>query len=381
MTKSTLSIPSIQAQSSTPRIAIVHDYLREYGGAERVLETLHKMYPDAPVYVAFIDREALGRHAARFANWEIHETWMAKLPFIHRLFSPYRIFAPHAFSDLDLSAFDVVITSTNAYFAKNIRVRKGAKQLCYCHTPARSLYGYTTMTDWRSNPITQFVGTLMNHYLRVVDVKSAQKVDQFIANSQTVQQRIEKFYRRDSVVIHPPVHVSKDAPKAGKREYFLYVNRLAFSKHPELAILACNDLHHPLKIVGEGKILPKLKELAGSTITFCGAVSDEQLGELYADASALLYPAEDEDFGMVPIEAMGHGVPVIAHRSGGPTETIIEGKTGVFFDALTVPSIVEALEKFAHQKFSAKEIWEHAQHYSEEVFEKKIKIMVEKNTI
>jgi glycosyltransferase involved in cell wall biosynthesis len=217
---------------------LVHDYLREYGGAERVLEALHQLFPEAPVYVAFIDRQALGRHAARFDGWSIRETWMAKLPLIHRLFSPYRIFAPRAFADLDLSAFDVVITSTNAYFAKNIHVRAGAKHVCYCHTPARSLYGYTTMTDWRSNPFTQFVGTLMNHYLRVVDVQAAQKVDQFIANSHTVQARIQKFYRRDAVVIHPPVRVPAHPPKNAQREYFLFVNRLAFSKHPELAIQA-----------------------------------------------------------------------------------------------------------------------------------------------
>ncbi|MDQ5951465.1 MAG: hypothetical protein QG639_746, partial [Patescibacteria group bacterium] len=188
------------------KVALVHDYLREYGGAERVLESLHQLFPDAPVYTAFVDENALGIHWQKFKDWNIKQTWISDIPFHKIAYSPLRLFAPAAFKDLDLSSFDVVISSSNAYFAKAVQVPNG-KHICYCHTPARSLYGYSTMSDWRSNPITRIGGSLINHYLRMVDFEVAQKVDTFIANSEETQQRITKFYRRNSTVVYPPVNV------------------------------------------------------------------------------------------------------------------------------------------------------------------------------
>ena len=369
------------------KVALVHDYLREYGGAERVVEALHGLYPNAPVYTAFFDPDTLGMHAAKFEGWDIRETWITKLPFYKKLFSPYRIFAPKAFTDLDLSEYDVVISSSNAYFAKAVTTEHGLKKavhICYCHTPARSLYGYTTMSDWKRNPITRFVGTLMNHFLRVVDYNIAQKNIHFVANSVETQRRIAKFYRQDSTVIFPPVDVAQmsaaelQALQKNKGRYYLYVGRLAASKHVDLAIEACTKLGVPLKVVGTGKGLEYLQTLAGETVEFLGAVSDEVLHQVYADAKALLFPAEDEDFGIVPIEAMGHGVPVIAHRSGGPKETVLEGKTGEFFDELTVESLSAGIIAFEKniKKFSAAEMYKYATSFKKKRFQREVASLV-----
>lgn len=375
------------------KVALVHDFLREYGGAERVVEALHQLYPDAPLYVAFTDPAAMGAHWSRFADWQIHQSWLARVPLIRRLFSPLRLLAPAAFASLDLSAYDVVISSSNAYFAKAVRVKPPAVHLCYCHTPPRSLYGYSTMTDWEKNKVTKLFGTLINHVCRVVDARLVPGVDVFIANSQEVQRRIWKFYRREAVVIHPPVRVPAQLPARPRRTgtaapsgYFLYVNRLAFAKHPELAVQAATQLQLPLKVVGSGKILPQLQAMAGPTVEFLGSVGDDQLAQLYAGARALLYPVEDEDFGIVPVEAMGYGVPVIAHRSGGPVETIVDLEaatprrpaTGLLFDELSTSGLVAAIQRFvgAEAQFQPAAIHHHAQAFRAAVFAQQLQHLV-----
>lgn len=364
-----------------PKIALVHDYLREYGGAERVLEALHELYPEAPVFVAFTDSKAMGRHWQRFADWDIRQTWLAHIPGIKKVFSPLRILAPRAFATLDLSEFDIVISSTNAYMAKAVRVPNG-KHICYCHTPPRSLYGYSTMSDWKKQWWIRLPGELINHVMRVYDFQTAQDVDVFIANSRETARRIKKFYRRDSSIIFPPVHIphketelkkmSKIKVSNNKDSYYLYVNRLAYAKHPEIAVQACSQLNLPLKVVGSGPMLEQLKEQAGASITFLGSVSDQELHELYAGAKALLYPVEDEDFGMVPVEAMGHGVPVIAHASGGPLETITDKKSGLFFEELSVAGLVKAIKLFSTLSFNSQEVRAQAQKYSQTEFAKRI---------
>lgn len=374
-------------EQKTPKIALVHDYLREYGGAERVLEALHDLYPEAPIYVAFYDKKALGRHWERFQTWELRETWLAKIPGIKKLFSPLRFLAPKAFADLDLSEFDLVISSSNAYFAKAVNVPNG-KHLCYCHTPPRALYGYTTMSNWKKNPLVRVGGELINHYLRVVDFQVAQKVTAFIANSAETATRIEKFYRRDSTVIFPPVGVGGSAKlmPLTERSAFLYVNRLALAKHPELAVKVCLELAQPLRVVGAGPMLSELKTLVKnwntahpeklSQVEFLGAISDAALAEEYQSAKALLYPVEDEDFGMVPVEAMLAGTPVIAHNSGGPRETVQHGKTGLLFDDLTVEGLGQALRAFSAADFDAAQIRKSAEKFSLPVFITAIKKIV-----
>lgn len=378
------------SKNNSLKIALVHDYLREFGGAERVLETLHKMYPDAPIYTAFFDKKSLGVHAKRYEGWDIRETWLGKIPGFKKLHSPLRFLAPWAFSSLDLSKYDVVISSSNAYFAKAVKVPNG-KHLCYCHTPPRVLYGYSAMSDWKRNPFMRVAGYFLNHFMRIIDVKvSRERVDLFIANSKETASRIKKFYKLDSVVVYPPVDFAEIkepqteeslVSKNSKEEYFLYVNRLALAKHPELAVEVCTDLELPLKVVGIGKMMVHLQSIAGPTIEFLGAISDPELIKLYAGAKALFYPVEHEDFGMVPVEAMLYGVPVIAHNSGGPKETVIDGKTGVVFDELNKDGLKKALQRFKKMKFNDQEIKQWAKKFDKENFIKGIEEVVSYVTI
>jgi len=398
------------------KIALVHDYLREFGGAERVLAALHELYPEAPVYTAFVDQKALGDHWHRFADWDIRTTWLQKVPGIKKIYSPLRVLAARAFAELDLSEYDLVITSTNAYMAKAVRAKR---QLCYCHTPPRSLYGYSTLSDWKKRWWLRLPGELINHYMRMVDFETAHKVDIFIANSRETARRIQKFYRRESTVVYPPVDLGtdqsdrsgqshkaadvdkhKDMDKDNDKDknknknknknkkldqgYYLYVNRLAFAKHPELAVAACSQLELPLKVVGTGPMLEQLKASAGPTVTFLGSVSDEGLRAAYGGARALLYPVEDEDFGIVPIEAMSHGVPVIAHASGGPLETVLPEKTGFLFTDLTIEGLKTAIQTFsADQKkspLSSDSIKKRAELFSREHFFEAIQELVREVT-
>lgn len=382
ITHTTAQVHTRLEKISGLKVALVHDYLREYGGAERVVEALHEIFQNAPLYVSFVDSSVTGIHWPKYADWTIHESWLTKIPLYKKLFSPLRIFAPNYFSSFDLSGYDVVISSTNAYFSKAVTVKSLGRQathITYCHTPARSLYGYTTMTNWRSNPIIRIFGTLINHYLRIVDVQVARNnVDFFVANSKETQKRIQKFYRLDSEVIYPPIEVdpsrtfSNTAKKPDKNGYFLVVGRIAASKHVDLAVLAATELGFNLKVVGTGKGLEYLRSIAGDTVEFLGGVDDQTLFDLYENATALLYPAEDEDFGMVPIEAMGHGIPVIAHRSGGPLETVLEGKNGYFFDEFTVASLGTAVEKLLDTKWNKHDIYSFALQFSKERFQKEI---------
>jgi glycosyltransferase involved in cell wall biosynthesis len=373
------------SEKNSLKIALVHDFLREYGGAERVLETLHEMFPSAPVYVAFLDKQALGAHWSRFKDWDIHQTWFAKIPLHKKFYSPLRFLAPRAFQSLDLSEFDIIISSSNAFEAKAVKT-KNNNHLCYCHTPPRALYGYSTMSDWKKNPVIKFCGNIINHYMRVVDFKHAQQVDQFVANSQETKHRIKKFYKRDSQVICPPVNLPLSTSTLLKikqdsaQDYYFYVGRLGLQKHPELAVQACNSLGVKLKVAGTGQMLEDLKAIASDKIEFLGAVSDEQLAELYAGAKALLFPVEDEDFGIVPVEAMLAGTPVIAHRSGGPQYTVQDKVNGILFDDLTVAGLVKAIKRFekTNKNFIPEKIQNSAQKYSQENFMEQINSLCKK---
>src|SRR3989344_2723926 len=230
------------------KIAIVHDFLKEFGGAERVVEVLHEIYPDAPIYTAFVDYEGLGPHADRIKRWNIKTTWAQSIPFITKIYSQLRFLAPFFFRSLDLKNYDVIISSSNAYYAKGVVKHTNQIHVCYCHTPPRSLYGYATAMDWKKNPIIRVYGTIINHFLRMYDFKAAQAVDYFIANSLEVQKRIKKFYRRDSVVIYPPVSSIKYQVSSKKdtaysipnTKYYLYVGKLAYAKHVDLVISAAH---------------------------------------------------------------------------------------------------------------------------------------------
>lgn len=368
------------------KVAIVHDYIKEYGGAERVLESLHNVFPNAPIFTSVYLPKYLGPHRNRFENWNIKTSWADVMPFRAKLISPLRLIAPELFKSLDLSEYDVVIVSATGAYSPNTVQTKSEKHnaihISYVHTPPRYLYGYETARDWKKNPISRYIGALSIHFLRMIDFKSSQNVDFFIANSEETKKRIEKFYRKDAKVIYPPVEIKLNN-KVERGNYYLTGGRLARSKHTDLIVEAFIKNGLPLKIFGKGfagfeeKVTNKIDK--NSNIEFLGVIADEEKDALLTGAKAFVMASEDEDFGIIPVEAMMAGTPVISHRSGGPLETIVEGKTGLFFDNFTIESLNNTVKKLEKTKFNQSEIEKHALKFSRARFEKEIKEFVLKH--
>ena len=331
------------------KVALVHDQLAEFGGAERVLIAMKKAFPDAPVYTSFIDFERLGKHGELFKSWKIHESFIGRLPFFNKLYSPLRFLLPSIWSSFDLSGFDIVLCSSSWGMCKGVSLKKrcNTKYFCYLHTPPRYLYGYDESSLKKYWPVRVYA-LVVNHFLRQYDYKSSQTIDEFIFNSEEIKRRSLKFYRKDGLILHPPIKdaIRKPTDDKATKEYYLTVSRLAPTKHIDLLIEAANKMQFKLKIVGTGNQEKYLKSIAGSTVEFLGAVSDEKLSDLYANAKAFLYASLNEDFGMVPVEAMSYGTPVVALASGGVKETVIDGKTGFAFQELNLESLISAIKKF-----------------------------------
>lgn len=333
------------------KVALVHDYLREYGGAERVVEALHELWPNAPLYTSFVDWRALGVHASRFRGWDIRTSWAQNNIFMRRLYSPLRFLAPKVWEYFDLSGFDVVISSSGWFICRGVTVKKPAVHISYIHHPPRNLYGYATGRTYQKYAPVRAYAAVVNFFLRQYDFNTAQAVDYVIANSHETRRRIEKFYRRQATVIYPPVEIDDAAPSVEQdRSYYLSVGRLVWAKQVELIIAAANMRRIPLKIVGAGPEEAHLRSMAGPTVEFLGAVSDEALRRLYRGAKATMYAALEEDFGLVPVESMAQGAPVIALRQGGVVETIVEGETGIFFDASTPQALSDAIGRFERSR-------------------------------
>lgn len=352
------------------KVAVVHDYIKEYGGAERVLEALHEAFPQADIYTSVYLPSFLGPHQQRFKDWKIHTSFLQYIPGKAKLISPLRILTPFAFRLFDFSKYDVIITSATGAYFPNMLDKKKAKLYCYCHTPPRYLYGYATARQWKNNAVLRIIGEIVNHVLRLVDFKAAQQVDQFIANSEEVRGRIQKFYRKDAVVIYPPVDMNIGLKNNLKRSYFLTGGRLARAKNIDIIIKACKDLDVPLKVFGKafagyGEVLQKS---AGKKTEFIGEVTDEEKLKLMREAKAFLFASSDEDFGITPVEAMGQGAPVIAYRSGGVKETVKENETGLFFDELTVESLKEKMKIFDKKRFSHTSCHKQAEVFSKKKF-------------
>lgn len=362
------------------KVALVHDYLIAYGGAERVLEALHEVFPNAPVYVAFTDKKKLGKFWSKFRHWKIKNSWFNLIPGKTYLASPLRFLAPLIWQSFNFSKYDLVITSASWYITKGIRKRRKTIEICYCHTPPRFLYGYASSRPWQRYRLIRIYAKIVGHFLRLYDFWAAQKVDWFIANSTEVAARIKKFYRRDATIIHPPVDLnitSKDKAKLGS--YFLTGGRFVAYKNFDLVIKACNKLRVPLKIYGEGPMEEDLRQMAGKNVEFMGRVSDDELKRLFADCQAFIAAAADEEFGITLLETMVTGRPVIAFRGGGYLDTMVEGKTGEFFDKPTVGSLAEVLKKFKPEKYKPEDCRKQAQKFSKERFKKEIREFIKKH--
>jgi glycosyltransferase involved in cell wall biosynthesis len=362
------------------KVALVHDYIKEYGGAERVLESLHSIYKNAPIYTLLYTPKFLGPHRQRFKDFDIRTSIVQYLPFKEKLISPLRIIAPFLFKMFNFEDFDLIIVSSTGAYIPNMINKKKAIQVCYCHTPPRYLYGYKTAREWKKNLIFKVLGEIANHFLRILDFKAAQNVDLFITNSKNTSLRIKKFYRRDSKVIYPPV-VFKNSENyqrpLEKGEYFLAGGRLARPKNIDLIIKAFAQNGKLLKIFGRdfagyGDELKKLLSKKTENIEFLGEVGDGEKITLMKGSRAYIIASEDEDFGITPLESMAEGIPVISYKQGGMIETVIDGKTGVFFDELTVESLNDAIFRFSKEKFDSKFIREHALKFSEDNFKKRI---------
>lgn len=373
--------------NSHMRVAIVHDYLKEYGGAERVVETLLEIWPDADVFTSVFLPEYAGPHKERLEKWKVHTSFLQNVPFKAKLISMFRFVAPLVFKSFDLSDYDVVITSTaGTYTSPNfVKVGKNTKLICYCHTPPRYLYGYPVANDWTNNWFRRtllVMGRLPMFFLRKLDFKAAQSPDYFIANSKEVAGRIKKFYKRDATVIYPPVEIQNFISKESNKNYYLAGGRLARAKRTDLAIKVCNQLKLPLIVFGKGFAGNEgyIKSLIGPTVKFVGEVTEKEKWELYRNAKAYIYPSEKEDFGIQPVEAMASGTPVIAYRSGGTQESVIDGKTGIFFNELTVDSLSKAVKSLNQLNIKSEDCTKQAKKFSKEIFVSKIKSFVNSKT-
>jgi len=352
------------------RIALVHDYLVQYGGAERVLECFTELFPEAPIYTLVYNKDFM--HGV-FENKNIKTSFIQKIPFAkkhHRIFPPLM---PMAIEQFDFSNYDIVLSDSSSY-AKSIITGPDTLHLCYMHSPMRYAWDdcqkYTSDFDF-PDLIKKIVPFAMN-YIRVWDRMSAERPDKLIANSNFVAKRIKKYYKRDSVVIHPPVNVARFNLKKDNDGSFLMVGRLVAYKRHDIAIQAFNELGLKLKIIGRGPELKRLKKLANANIEFLGRVPDEELPTHYAACRAFLFPQE-EDFGIVAMEALAAGKPVVAFRGGDVVEHIEEGKSGIFFEHQTVADIMTAVKKLDSLDYDPEYNREKARKFDKSVFKAKIK--------
>lgn len=359
------------------KVALVHDQLQEFGGAERVLVTLKKMYPEADVFTSFYNPKKLGKHAKLFEGWNIITSWADKVYLFKRFFSPFRFITPLLWKYFDFSEYDLVISSSGAYMSKGVKTSGKTLHICYLHHQPKYLYGYETPSNWQKHVLIRIYGNFINHFLRMYDFASSQTVDYFLVNSKEMQRRCTKFYRRESTVVYPPVAIPDKLPNSmpisQASSYYLSVCRLSAPKHVDLLIKAANQEHFALKIAGTGGHEAYLRTIAGPTVEFVGSVPDQQFEELFASAKAFLFAGVDEEFGIAPVEAMGRGIPVIAYNSGGLKETVQDGKNGFIFNELTQNSLLNAIKKLERLSSGAyltmkKDARRTSEKYSEEVF-------------
>lgn len=350
------------------RVALVHDYLNQYGGAERVLEAFCEIWPEAPIFTLIYDERRTG---GAFADRKIKTSFLQKAPFVKAHHRPFLMLMPLAIEQFDLSRYDLVI-SDSASFAKGVITRPKTLHICYCHTPTRYVWddSHRYIEEFNYPAVVKKIIPPFLNYLRLWDEAASSRPDRYITNSHFVALRIKKYYQREAQVINPPVKTSFFYI-GQPQDYFLMVARFLPYKKIDLAIRAFNKLGWPLKIIGDGPDKKRLQVIANPNIEFVGLVSDTGLKDYYAHCRAFIFPQE-EDFGISAVEAMAAGRPVIAYRSGGALEIIKENETGFFFDEQTVDSIVSALKRFRAEDFNSEIIRQHALRFDKEIFKNKI---------
>lgn len=350
------------------KVAIVHDYLNQYGGAEKVVEVLHGLYPDAPIFTSIFLPQRL---PPLFSTLDIRPSFMQKLPFLDRHFKKYLLLYPSAIESFDLSGFDLILSSSSA-FAKGARRPQGACHICYCYSPMRfawDLNGYIQREE--ISPFYKLILPWAVSRLRRWDIGTLDRVNHFIGISHHIRRKIKENYQRDAEVIYPPVDISQFFISTTHDDYFLIVSRLNAYKRIDVAIDAFNRLSLPLLIAGTGPHEGVLKKMARKNITFLGKVPQKDLPGYLSRCRAFIFPGE-EDFGIAPVEAMASGRPVIAYGRGGALETILDGVTGIFFREQTASSLIETIQRFMNLEFDPLKIRQCVLQFETEVFKEKL---------
>ncbi len=362
------------------KLAITTDYLNQYGGAERTIESIHEVWPEAPIYTSVYEKQEMDKLGFDTRTTNIVTSFVQKLP-LRKILPRYyfTLFYPFAFRSFNFRDFDTILT-TSSYAAKDIRKPAGARHIAYIHTPPRFLYGFDQETSVaKMNPLERFLSKMWKVYLRRRDQNSVKNIDRILANSRNVQSRIKKIYGRGSEVLYPPVQTKRFQGEGRDGGYYLVISRLGEYKKVDLVVRAFNELGWPLKVAGTGPQLAYLKDLAKDNVQILGRVSDEEARELLLNCTAFVFPTE-EDFGIAPLEAMASGKPVLAYGVGGATETVVAGKTGEFFMSQSVESVVEAVKEFDPKKYNPEDCRARAAEFDEAVFKKNLKDLVEGTT-
>lgn len=357
------------------RIALVHDYLVQYGGAERVLECFCELFPYAPIYTIVYDKEAMH---GKFADKDIRTSFLQKYKLARKQHRLFPLLMPAAVEQFNFDKYDIVLSDSSSY-AKGIITSPKTLHICYMHTPMR--YAWDDCQKYAQDfsfpkLIKKLVPFAMN-YVRVWDKTSAERVDKFVANSNFVASRIKKYYHKNAEVIHPPVDINNFYISEKQEGYFLMVGRLIAYKRHDIAISAFNKLGLPLKIIGRGPEMKRLKKITKSNIEFLGRVDDKELARYYSECRAFIFPQE-EDFGIVAIEAMASGRPIIAYRGGDIPEHMEEGKMGIFFKNQTAEGIIEAVKKFRDEDYNPEYIRKQSLKFDREIFKSRIRDYIEK---
>lgn len=354
------------------KIALVHDYLIEAGGAERVLRVLADMYPEAVIYTA-LSKNGTAKKMIDSRHQTIVESKWGPFLKIGRFYSYFRFLLPWVWKSIDLTNFDLVITSCSGYIARGFKVRPETKVIAYCHTPPRWLYGYDTPTGAQSKWWGQAFMWIVGPFMRYFDYQSAQRVDVWIANSKEVARRIDKFYRKKAVVVYPPIEMpeSRLETSVKQKNYYLMISRIVGGKGILEASFAFKKLGINLKIIGE-----IVDQKLGAKVDCVGRVSERELVDLYTHARGFVALARDEDFGMTVVESMLCGTPVLAYKGGGYLETVKEGETGVFVDGTNEKEIAVGLQKMEKTRWDRETIKKWASQFGRERFEQEVRKII-----
>ena len=356
------------------RIALVHDYFTQLGGAEKVVEELFTMLPGASLFATVALPECM---PPRLKNVVVNTSWMQRLPRIHRYYRLYFLLYPLAVGAMNLSQYDLVLSSSSSY-AKGVKTSRDALHVCYCHTPTRWVWSYEDYSRRDSFGSAQrLVLPILIGGLKKWDEEASRQPDHFVANSKTVAERIQRVYNRSAEVIHPPINVDRFRLSSERDDYYVTLARLISYKRIDLAVQACTERGKKLLVIGDGPDRERLEKLAGPSITFVGRASDRDVEYHVSRCRALIFPGE-EDFGMAPLEVAAAGKPTIAYRAGGAVETINDGITGLFFGRQTTDDLGDAIERFEKQDWHPHILRRHSEDFSVHVFRDRFRSFLER---